>query len=60
MLSNYEKKTVDFYNNPIGIVKTLVPKFFDKAKYVFYYEKCYFKLELRLRKYIVDVLEFNQ
>ena len=60
MLSNYEIKTVDFYNNPIGIVKTLVPKFFDKAKYVFHYEKRYLKLELRLRKYIVDVLEFNQ
>ena len=60
MLSNYEIKTVDFYNNPIGIVKTLVPKFFDKAKCVFHYEKRYLKLELRLRKYIVDVLEFNQ
>ena len=60
MLSNYEIKTVDFYNNPIGIVKTLVPKFFDKAKCVFHYEKRYLKLELRLRKYIVDVLEFSQ
>ena len=38
MLSNYEIKTVNFYNNPIGNVKTLVPKFFDKAKYVFHYE----------------------
>ena len=59
MLSNYEIKTVDLYNNPIGIFKTLVPKFFDKAKYVFHYE-LYLKLELRLRKCIVDVLEFNQ
>ena len=39
MLSNYEIKIVDFYNNPIGIVKKLVPKFFDQAKYVFHYEK---------------------
>ena len=38
MLSNYEIKTVNFYSNPIGIFKTLVPKFFDKAKYVFHYE----------------------
>ena len=38
MLSNYEIKIADFYNNPIGIVKTLVPKFFDQAKYVFHYE----------------------
>ena len=38
MLSNYEIKIVDFYNNPIGIVKKLVPKFFDNAKYVFHYE----------------------
>ena len=38
MLSNYEIKTVNFYSNPIGIFKTLVPKCFDKAKYVFHYE----------------------
>ena len=38
MLSNYEIKIVDFYNNPTGIVKKLVLKFFDKAKYVFHYE----------------------
>ena len=56
MLSNYEIKIVDFYNNPIGIVKKLVLKFFDKAKDVFHYEN----LELGLRKYIVDVLGFNQ
>ena len=49
MLSNYEKKTVDFYNNPIGIVKTLVPKFFDKAKYVFHYETL-FKIRIKAKK----------
>ena len=28
----------DFYNTPIGNVKSLLPNFFDKEKYVLYYE----------------------
>ena len=50
MLSEYQLKIVDFYNIPIiipidglynvsiGNVKQLVPNFFDKEKYVLYYE----------------------
>ena len=38
MLSNYEIKIADFYNNPIATARKLVPKFFDKATYVFHYE----------------------
>ena len=34
VLSNYQKKIAGFYNIHIGNVKTLVPKFFDKEKYV--------------------------
>ena len=49
MLSNYEIKTVDFCNNVIGIVKTLVPKFFDKAKYVSLW-KTLFKIRIEAKK----------
>ena len=39
MLSNnYRIKIADIYNNPIGTVKKLVPKFFDNEKYVLHYE----------------------
>ena len=33
MLSEYQLKIADLYNIPIGIVKTLVPNFFDKETY---------------------------
>ena len=38
MLSKYQTMIADFYNNPIGNVKKLVFNFFDKQKYVLYYE----------------------
>ena len=34
MLSEYQLKIADLYNIVIGNVKTLVPNFFDKEKYV--------------------------
>ena len=34
MLSYYQLKTADHYNIPIGNVKTLVPNFFEKEKYL--------------------------
>ena len=37
MLSSYQSKIAHFYNIPIGIVKKLVPNFFDKEKYVFHH-----------------------
>ena len=37
MLSNYQLKTADLYNIPIGNVKKLVP-FFVNRKYVIHYE----------------------
>ena len=49
MLSNYEIKTVNFYNNPIGNVKTLVPKFFDKAKLCFIM-KTLFKIRIEAQR----------
>ena len=50
MLSNYQLKIVDLYNNPIRNVKKLVPNFFDKEKYVIHYEnlQLYLKLGLEL------------
>ena len=41
----------DFYNIPIGTVKELFPNFFDKEKYVLYYEKLqlYLRLGLKLK-----------
>ena len=38
MLSSYQLKIADLYNIPIGNVKKLVPKLFDKEKYVLHYE----------------------
>ena len=34
MLSDYQLKIADLYNIPFGNVKKLVPKFFDKKKYI--------------------------
>ena len=34
MLSDYQLKIADLYNIPVGNVKKLVPKFFDKKKYI--------------------------
>ena len=38
MLSDYQLKITDLHNIPIGNVKKLVPKFFDKEKYAIYCE----------------------
>ena len=44
----------DSYNLPIRNVQKLVPKFFDKEKYVLHYGtlQLYSRLGLKLKKYI--------
>ena len=61
MLSEYQLKTADLYNIPIGNVKKLVANFFDKEKYMLHYEnlQLYLRLALKLKK-IHRILEFNQ
>ena len=53
MLSEYQLKIVDFYNIPIGNVRKLAPKVFNKEKYVLHYEnlRLYLRLGLKLKKY---------
>ena len=60
MLSDYQLKTVDFYNIPISNFKNLVPNFLIK-KYVVHYEnlQLYLRLILKLKKMHCE-LEFNQ
>ena len=60
-MSHYQLKIADFCNIPIGNVKKLVPKLFDKEKYVIHYEnvQLYLRRGLKLQK-ILCVLEFNQ
>ena len=38
ILYNYQLKIAEFYNIPTGIVKKMVPNFFDKDKCVIYYK----------------------
>ena len=54
MLSEYQLKSNDLGNIPIGIVQKLVPNFFDKEKYVIHYENLQLSLRLglKLKKYI--------
>ena len=61
MLSEYQLKIADLNNISIGIIKNLVPNFFDKEKYVIHYEnlQLYLRLGLKLKK-IHHVLKFNQ
>ena len=40
-LSKYQLMIFDFDDIPIDNVKMLVPKYFDKEKYVFYYERIF-------------------
>ena len=47
MLPKYQLKIVDLYNIPIGNNETLGPNFFDKEKYVLYYENL--QLETRIK-----------
>ena len=35
ILFEYQRKTADYYNIPIGNAKKLMPNFFDKEKYGF-------------------------
>ena len=58
-MSKYQLKIANFYNILIGT--SLVPKFFDKEKYVFHYQnlQLYLRLGLKLKK-IPLVLEFLQ
>ena len=48
MLSDYQLKIADLYNIPIGNITKLLPKFFDKEKYVLHYENLQLYLRLRL------------
>ena len=61
MLSEYQLKNSDLYNIPIGNVKKLLPSFFDKEKYVLYFEnqQLYLRLGLRPKKYIVYYNSIN-
>ena len=59
MLSEYQLKIANLYNIPIGSIKKSVPNFFDKEKYVIYYENWQLCLRLGLKLTIHDVLEFN-
>ena len=49
MLSKYQLKVADFNNIPVGNVKKLVPKFFDKEKYVLHYQKLQLHMRLRFK-----------
>ena len=46
MLFDYQLKIADHYNIPSGNVKKLVPNFFEKEKFVIYYENL--QLELKI------------
>ena len=61
MLSDYQLKTANLYNIPIGNVQKLVRNFVDKEKYMAHYEnlQLYLRLGLKLEK-IHHVLEFTQ
>ena len=52
MLSEYQIKIADLYDIPIGNVKKLVPKVFEKDKYVIHYEclQLYLRLGLKFWK----------
>lgn len=59
MLSNYQIKIVDFYNNSIGTFKKLVLNFFEKK--VLHYENFqgYRRLLLKLKIYIQNSINYN-
>ena len=58
ILSNYQLKIIGFYNIPVGNVKKLLPKFFDKEKYVLHYENLQLYLRLRFKLKIHCILEW--
>ena len=47
MLSNHQLTIIDLNHIPIDNVKKLVPKFFDKEKYVIHYENFTWGLKLK-------------
>ena len=55
MLSVYQLMIFDFYNIPLSTVKNLMPKSFDKEKYMLHYQslQLYLILGLKPTKYIV-------
>ena len=62
MLCEYQLKTADLYNIPIGNVKKLGPTFFDKEKYVLHYEnfQLYLRLGVKLKKHIAYCNSINR
>ena len=54
MLSDYQLKTADLNEIPIGNVKKLVPNSFEKEKYVVHYKnlQLYLRPRLKLKKNI--------
>ena len=60
MLSKYQLIIADFHKTYIGNVKIFTPNFFDKEKYVLYYEnwQLYLRIGLKLKK-INRILESN-
>ena len=54
-------KIADLYSNPIGNVKKLALKFFDKERYVLHYENLQVSLRVELKLLKIHLLlEFNQ
>ena len=55
ILFMYQLKVADLYNIPIGNIKSLLPNFLDKEKYVHHFENLhlYLRLGLTLKKYII-------
>ena len=49
MFAKYQLIIADLYKIPIGNVKKLVPNFFDKEKYVLYYENLQLDLRFGLK-----------
>ena len=61
MLTKYQLIVSDFYKFSIESIEKFVPNFFDKEKYVLYYEnlQLYLRLGLKIKKNH-RLLEFNQ
>ena len=50
MLSESQLKIADLYNILSGNVNKLVPKFFDKKRYVIYYENLLLETTIKTKK----------
>ena len=53
MLSESQLKIADLYNILSGNVNKLVPKFFDKKRYVIYYENLLLETTIKTKKKFV-------